>query len=156
MCTALCLRLEATTATLAVGGHPLPLYLTTRGVTELGRHGPLLGAFPDVHWEDEVVSLDPGATLFAYTDGFTDARQESGERFGLRRLRQSLADLGARGAGEVAERLTRELEEFQAGTHTDDTAALVLRRLQSGVSSEPHPARQAVPTDMLTTAKSGS
>jgi PAS domain S-box-containing protein len=129
VCTALCLRLQRDRATIAIGGHPLPLYITSRDVVELGRHGPLLGAFDDVRWQDLTVSLDAGGTLFAYTDGFTDARDETGERFGFRRLRDTLAALRARSAAEVVESLTRTLDEFQTSAHADDVAALVLRRL---------------------------
>jgi PAS domain S-box-containing protein len=129
VCTALCLRLREERVTLAVGGHPLPLYMTARGVVELGRHGPLLGAFEGVRWEDFTVTLDAGSTLLAYTDGFTDARDGCGERFGLRRLCETFGSQAARPAGEVVDGLTRRLDEFQTGAHADDTAALVLRRL---------------------------
>jgi PAS domain S-box-containing protein len=149
VCTALCLRLQDDRATLAVGGHPLPLYMTEHGgVVELGGHGPLLGAFDDVRWQDFTVRLDAGSTLLAYTDGFTDARDEHGDRFGLPRLCATLGELGAQPAGALAVSLARKLEEFQAGAHADDTAALVLRRLTGGdnpVQSSPSQATIAAP-----------
>jgi PAS domain S-box-containing protein len=129
VCTALCLRLQGERVTLAVGGHPLPLHMTARGVAELGRHGPLLGGFEGVSWEDLTVALDAGSTLLAYTDGFTDARDERGERFGFQRLCETLRAQRARPAADVVDGLTRTLDEFQTGAHADDTAALVLRRL---------------------------
>jgi serine phosphatase RsbU (regulator of sigma subunit) len=132
VCTALCLHLHKDRVTLAVGGHPLPLYLTARGVVELGRHGPLLGGFEGVKWEDFTVPLEEGSTLLAYTDGFTDARDEHGERFGFARLCETLSSQGAKSAAEVVDSLTRRLDEFQTGPHADDTAALVLRRLARG------------------------
>jgi PAS domain S-box-containing protein len=135
VCTALCLRLRGDRATLAVGGHPLPLYMAAGSVTELGRHGPLLGGFEGVQWEDHSLQLDLDSTLLAYTDGFTDARDEHGERFGLRRLRETLGAQGARPAVEVVDGLTRRLDEFQVGAHADDTAALVLRRVAHGAPS---------------------
>ena len=132
VCTAMCLRLDRDQATVAVGGHPLPLYITPQGVTELGEHGPLLGAFPHVQWEDFIAVLDAGSTLLAYTDGVTDARDEQGGRFGLERLRDALSDLGAMNAGEVVERLTGRLNEFQTSAHADDTAAIALHRVAWG------------------------
>jgi sigma-B regulation protein RsbU (phosphoserine phosphatase) len=92
VCTALCIRLERETATLAVGGHPLPLLISPDGVQEVGEHGPLLGAFPHAHWQEIELRLDAGSTLVAFTDGVTDA-QGDGRRCGLKRLRDTLARL---------------------------------------------------------------
>jgi PAS domain S-box-containing protein len=129
VCTALCLRLEQGQVTFATGGHPLPLQVSRDGVVELGEHGPLLGAFADVGWQEFAHDLRPDSTLVSYTDGFTDARDDEGRRFGFRRLCDTLEGLGRRSAVEVAESLTGALDEFQRGGHADDTAAIVLRRL---------------------------
>jgi PAS domain S-box-containing protein len=133
VCTSLCLRLRGDSVTLAAGGHPLPLHITTRGVEEVGEHGPLLGALPDVHWHDFTLHLEAGETLIAYTDGITDARGEGGERFGLERLCDTLSGLSSTGAAEAIAGMTRALDEFQSGAHADDTAAIALHRL--GISS---------------------
>jgi len=129
VCTALCLRLEEDRATLAVGGHPLPLYISGERVSTVGEHGPLLGAFADVAWRDIDVDLEPGSTLVAYTDGITDAVDGSGRRFGIERLCDALKDAGDRPAAEVIGRLVRALEVFQTGAHADDTAAIAVHRL---------------------------
>jgi PAS domain S-box-containing protein len=133
VCTALCLRLEGETALLAVGGHPLPLYLHGGEIRELGAHGPLLGAFPEADWVDHALVLEPDSTLLAYTDGVTDGQGERGERFGFERLRALLGELGDVPAPELLSGLAGRLEEFQAGAQTDDTAAIALRRLPAAV-----------------------
>ncbi|HST56191.1 MAG TPA: SpoIIE family protein phosphatase [Solirubrobacteraceae bacterium] len=132
VCTALCVRLDGERATLAIGGHPLPLYLTPREVREVGEHGPLLGAFADVRWRDFTLWLEEGSTLVAYTDGITDARGKGGGRFGLQRLCDTLEQLGERTAVEVLDALTRRLDEFQTTAHADDTAAIALHRIATG------------------------
>jgi phosphoserine phosphatase RsbU/P len=129
VCTALCLRLEHDRATLAVGGHPLPLHIKGQLIMQVGDHGPLLGAFSDVTWRDTDLELDAGSTLVAYTDGMTDALDHEGRRFGLERLCAALSDAGDRTAAEVIECLTDTLAEFQTGAHADDTAAIALHRL---------------------------
>jgi PAS domain S-box-containing protein len=129
VCTALCLRLEGDGATLAIGGHPLPLYVTGQEVTNVGEHGPLLGAFSEAAWQDVTVELTPGSTLVAYTDGITDAVDNERRRFGLGRLRAALRDAAGRPAGEVVDTVTGALADFQTGANADDTAAIVLRRL---------------------------
>lgn len=136
VCTALCLRLEGDQATLAVGGHPLPLYLARQQVTTVGEHGPLLGAFSEAAWHDVTIELEAGSTLFAYTDGITDAVDEARSRFGLDRLCDALRDVSGRPATEVVEFLTGALADFQTGAHADDTAAIVLQRLPSANAPE--------------------
>jgi PAS domain S-box-containing protein len=128
ICTALCLRLFEDRALLAAGGHPLPLHVSSRGVNRVGEHGPLLGGFSDVSWEDTTVELEPDSILVAYTDGVTDAIGADGTRYGLQRLCDTLAQFRGRSAAAVIEGLTVALGEFQIGAHADDTAALVLRR----------------------------
>ena len=85
ICTALCMRLFEDRALLAAGGHPLPLHISSRGVNRVGEHGPLLGGFYDVDWEDITVELAPDSILVAYTDGVTDAIGADGTRYGLQR-----------------------------------------------------------------------
>lgn len=129
VCTAMCLRLAQGEITLAVGGHPLPLHLTAGGVREVGEPGVLLGAFPDIRWRDSSLRLGEGETLVAYTDGFTDAREAGGERFGFRRLHDTLAGLGPAPGAKTIAQMTRALDAFQGKAHADDTAAIVLHRL---------------------------
>jgi PAS domain S-box-containing protein len=129
VCTALCLRIDDARATLAIGGHPLPLYVNGNEVTKLGEHGPLLGAFDRASWQDVTLELEPGSTLVAYTDGITDAVDDERRRFGLERLYDALRGAAGRPAAEVVERLAGALANFQTGAHADDTAAVVLHRL---------------------------
>ncbi|MFL5863881.1 MAG: SpoIIE family protein phosphatase [Solirubrobacteraceae bacterium] len=129
VCTALCLRLEPNRATLAVGGHPLPVSLGPRGVTEIGEYGPLLGGFPNAAWEDRVVEIEPGSIVVTYTDGITDAVGRHGTRYGVQRLHERLLPCRGRSAADVVKSLADDLEMFQSHAHADDTAALVLRRL---------------------------
>jgi sigma-B regulation protein RsbU (phosphoserine phosphatase) len=74
------------------------------------------------------VQLPAGTTLLAYTDGVTDARGEGGERFGMERLRATLAPMCTASAAELIAGLANGLADFQAGALSDDTAAIALRR----------------------------
>jgi PAS domain S-box-containing protein len=127
LCTALCAHLAGARLVLACGGHPLPLRLRQGQVDELGAYGPLLGAFPAPSWSETECALEPGDTLVAFTDGVTDTVGEDGERFGLDRLKQTLADAGLQSPGELVALLRATLLDFQVGAQADDTAVLVLR-----------------------------
>ena len=127
LCTALCLRLAPDRATLAVGGHPLPLRCGDDGVVEVGEYGTLLGALEHTRWPEVQVALAPGQTLVAFTDGVTDAVGAEGERWGTERLSATLA--AAKGAAPPALRthLVQALDEFQVGAQADDTAVVIMR-----------------------------
>src|SRR5918997_92131 len=77
-CTIACLHLDVSSqparATVACGGHPLPVILRAGGeVQELGAAGTLLGLVQRPELEDRTGELHPGDTLVLYTDGLTEA-----------------------------------------------------------------------------------
>jgi PAS domain S-box-containing protein len=127
LCTALCLRFSAGAGTIAAAGHPLPLHLTADGVREVGRHGPLLGAFDEANWTDVPFQMQPGQTLVAFTDGVTDTVGEGDERFGTRRLTEVLDAARDERPLALRQRLVEALESFQVGAQADDTAVVVMR-----------------------------
>ncbi|HUA73666.1 MAG TPA: SpoIIE family protein phosphatase [Solirubrobacteraceae bacterium] len=128
LCTALCLRLSSTGATLAVGGHPSPLCLAADGtVREVGEHGTLLGALARTRWPESEVELHPGDTLAVFTDGVTDTVGADGERWGAERLRETLAAAQGLAPAQITARLVQALDEFQVGAQADDTAVVMMR-----------------------------
>lgn len=131
ICTALVIRLERDQAVVAVGGHPLPVAISPRGVARIGEHAPLLGGFTGACWEDSVFELEPGTTILMYTDGITDAIGTNGMRYGAERLVETLGRCGERSASEILELLSEAVSTFQVGPNADDTAVLALRRLPS-------------------------
>jgi sigma-B regulation protein RsbU (phosphoserine phosphatase) len=128
LCTALCLRISPDgEATLAVGGHPLPVRIGEHGTAEVGEHGTLLGALARTRWPETKLELRVGETLVAFTDGVTDTVGSSGERWGATRLNAALAQTHGQAAASVRERLVAELEGFEVGAQADDTAVVIMR-----------------------------
>jgi serine phosphatase RsbU (regulator of sigma subunit) len=127
VCTALCLRLSAGRVVICAGGHLLPLCCGHGQVRELGSHGTLLGAFPDVDRSETQFELAAGETLVAFTDGVTDTLGADGERFGSERLQAILAESQNDTPMAIRQRLVEALEEFQVGSQADDTAVVVMR-----------------------------
>jgi PAS domain S-box-containing protein len=127
LCTALCLRIRADGATLAVGGHPLPLRIGDGGVSEIGEHGTLLGALARTDWPETSIELRPGETFVAFTDGVTDTVGAGRARWGIERLRAVLAEASGLAPSEIAARLAAALDEFQVGAQADDTAVVIMR-----------------------------
>jgi PAS domain S-box-containing protein len=115
-------------ADLSVAGHPLPLLRTREGWTEVGARDLPLGIDPDARFEPVAVALPPGAALVLYTDGVTEARDDSGVQLGEDGLIAVLDRPGADGAEGTVERIAATVEarlrdsRFEA----DDLAVLAL------------------------------
>ncbi len=127
LCSLLCLLIRGGHVTIGSAGHPLPLLIGGGSVEQVGRSGPLLGAFPGAEWLQTSVDLAAGETLLLYTDGVTDT-VGADDRFGDRRLRELLGRCGDSTPAELLATLDTELSDFQVGAQADDTAALALRR----------------------------
>ncbi|HEX3911630.1 MAG TPA: SpoIIE family protein phosphatase [Solirubrobacteraceae bacterium] len=127
LCTALCMRISPRGATIAVGGHPLPLRVGGDGVSEVGDHGTLLGALARTRWPEAEIELRPGQTLVLFTDGVTDTVGEGGVRWGAERLQQALAEMSSLPPAEIGGRLLATLDRFQVGAQADDTAVVIMR-----------------------------
>jgi sigma-B regulation protein RsbU (phosphoserine phosphatase) len=60
---------------------PLLWQAETKTIKRLDTLGMLIGLDADTHYQDAQAQLQPGDVLIYYTDGFTDAASQSGERF---------------------------------------------------------------------------
>jgi len=94
----------------------------------LPANGPIVGAFPDLHFKEEEIHLDADEMLFLYTDGLTEARKE-GREFGEERVFELLSTLGGVEPSAVIERVVGEFEVFTGGVRRDDLALFALQRL---------------------------
>jgi serine phosphatase RsbU (regulator of sigma subunit) len=119
------LESETRTCQIALGGHPPPLLFHSRTgeVEQVELAGSILGAFPDIQFDQVKIDLDPHDALVAYTDGLIETRHED-ELFGVDRARRAVARLApGRDAAELARALFEEARRF--GRVADDTAILV-------------------------------
>ena len=112
------------------GGHCPPV-LRKGGVSAplpLPR-GPLIGAFEGMEFLTLGVTLEPGDTLFCYTDGVTEAQTPAGEEFSDERCLPLLDSLGNLPLPEMLDALRREVGAFTGTTMLDDDCTmLALRR----------------------------
>ena len=121
--------------TVSVGGHPLPLVVSSDGaVRSVGRPGSLLGVLADddlLAPTDETTVLGPGEAVVLFTDGVTEARGAADDFFGEHRLRRLLAASAGEGldAAGLAGQVVEEVLAFQGGVARDDIAVVVLRNL---------------------------
>jgi sigma-B regulation protein RsbU (phosphoserine phosphatase) len=115
----------------ARAGHEYPLLFSeTRDDVPLpSGFGQPLGLFDDVSVDRSKVKLNPGNVLVLYTDGITDARDTRKERFGVKRLRESLRKMGPDDAQGIGNGLWSVIESYRgAEEQTDDITIFVLMR----------------------------
>lgn len=68
---------------------PLLWQAATKTIKRLDTLGMLIGLDADTHYQDAQIQLHPGDILIYYTDGFTDAANQNGERFDEENLTQA-------------------------------------------------------------------
>jgi sigma-B regulation protein RsbU (phosphoserine phosphatase) len=125
------LRTDSHTLRYVNAGHPPPVLLSSAGDRLLTATGVPVGLLPDMTWEVGCVSLRPGDVLIAYSDGITEAADETGEEFGSERLHAS-ARHAAGAAAQTILRISREVDAFARGVQADDQTLLVLERKRDG------------------------
>jgi sigma-B regulation protein RsbU (phosphoserine phosphatase) len=92
--------------------------------------GALLGAFAELRLPEVETDLAPGDLVLLYTDGVTDARSATGERFDESRLFEAVESARGRTAREVVDAVSGAVERFQGSVEpADDITILAIRRM---------------------------
>ena len=91
--------------------------------------GLAMGLMDDFEYASGSEVIQPGETLFIYTDGLTDAVDLSGALFGKERLEATLDGASQRSTAEIVDRVWSEIGSYSTGAPVaDDMTCLVLRR----------------------------
>ena len=81
----------SSTLKYAVAGHPQPLLRKASGkVNSLPGKGMVLGVSKEAVYKDMNLSLTPGDTVVAFTDGMTDANNPASEHYELGKLKKAV------------------------------------------------------------------
>lgn len=109
-------------------GHPSPLLIRTDGVVPVEATGLPVGIFCEGEYEIRRFTLDPGDTLFLYTDGLPEA-SHGGEEFGTERVIRRAGEGRGLSAGALVDAFTADLHAFLHGTpKPDDLTLMAIRR----------------------------
>jgi phosphoserine phosphatase RsbU/P len=132
--TACCLIIEphatGVHARISVAGHPLPLLRDADStVTEIGTPGQPLGLDGGACRGELRVELPAASTLVLYTDGVTEARDDTGLQFGEDRLLRVVRGSNCLTAGGTVAAVHDAVEAHLSGSRhgADDLAVLALR-----------------------------
>lgn len=136
--TLFCAQYDPRTQMLSYGNAahnpPLLWQAATGQVVRLDADGMLLGLDMDTHYQENQVQLQPGDTVIYYTDGFTEAANQGGQRFdednlidAFRWACRNLSD-----SNEILTYLFDMLQRFMGSDRDaeDDTTLVVMRVTQ--------------------------
>jgi serine phosphatase RsbU (regulator of sigma subunit) len=123
-------------------GLPGPLVLrgdkaSSAVVSSLDEGGPILGAVREGKFNSGSVTLDPGDTLVAYSDGVTECRNSSDEEFDTKRLSEAAGAACGAGASQALFATLGAVLDFADGcSPNDDLTLLVVRRCQEKLATQ--------------------
>jgi sigma-B regulation protein RsbU (phosphoserine phosphatase) len=115
----------------ANGGHNPPYLCPGPGAEPrpLVEGGVIVGALPDMRWEEAEALMPPGSALFVYSDGLTEAVDETGDMYDERRLLELLVGAGPAGAADLLAGAFEGIDRFRGrAEQSDDMSVVVIRR----------------------------
>jgi serine phosphatase RsbU (regulator of sigma subunit) len=90
----------------------------------------LLGALPQMPFEERALTIAPGDTLFVYTDGLTDRRNAEGDFYSIDRVASILERLPDGDLGALYDSIYEDVVGFAATEDIKDDIAFVVTRFQ--------------------------
>ena len=114
----------------ANAAHP-PFLLHSRSTgqtTLLEQPSNLLGAMPNMLFEEHSLSVSPGDTLFVYTDGLTDRVNAHGDFYSIDRVAAVLEQSGEADLSTVYDAICSDVSGFLATEEFKDDIAFVVTR----------------------------
>lgn len=109
-------------------GHMPPLVVRGTTIEELPRGSMALGIVPQAEFSEHQVDLAEHDCLVVYSDGITEAMNESGEFFGDERLRSVLQQHTGVSAEQTGAAVLAAVEAFVGGARTHDDVSVVVAR----------------------------
>jgi sigma-B regulation protein RsbU (phosphoserine phosphatase) len=122
---------STSTFTYVNAGHNPPYLVKKDGrVSVLQGGGLILGAMPDMTYEEESVKLDGGDLLFLYTDGLSEAEDPAGDMYDEKRVEEFVVRNRDLLLGGIVERLASEVGQFMNGAERKDDLTLLIARVK--------------------------
>ena len=113
---------------------PLLWQAATHTIQRLDTIGMLIGLDADTRYSEAQVQLYPGDTIIYYTDGFTDAANQQGDRFDEENLQVAFqwACQNCNGAEAILDYIFDQVNQFVGpGSHNIDDMTLVVVQVQA-------------------------
>jgi sigma-B regulation protein RsbU (phosphoserine phosphatase) len=106
-------------------GHPPPLLIGRGEILPIDPTGLPLGAFCDEQFVTSRVHLEPGQAILLYTDGLSEARNNSGQMYGTERLRALIRRQQENHPKDLIKACLKDLAAFQTGVPAADDLTIM-------------------------------
>jgi sigma-B regulation protein RsbU (phosphoserine phosphatase) len=126
------LSLDNGTVTYINCGHLAPLIIGKNVIkSRLNLSGHAVGVRPNISFDVNQIQLEDDDIIFAYTDGLTDAQDQSGGMFGYERLCELLTK-PFRSASHLVNQVVSGINDFNFGAEQyDDITILAIRKMEA-------------------------
>ncbi|MBQ6555336.1 MAG: serine/threonine-protein phosphatase, partial [Firmicutes bacterium] len=113
--------------TAANAGHEYPILMQQGGSFELfkDKHGFVVGGMEGVKYKEYEFTMQPGATLFLYTDGLPEATDKNNEMFGTERTLDALNKYKTASPEEILKGIKDSVDEFVNGAEQFDDLTML-------------------------------
>lgn len=104
------------------------LATSVNGFKKLDAGGMFVGMFDHLHYEQEIIQMQPGDVLIAFTDGLPEAQNKDGEEFDEIRIQEILAETAGLPVNEIRDEILRRVKQWCEGAaQYDDLTFVVLK-----------------------------
>ena len=113
---------------LICAGHNPPIMVDGSGIVHLltDGGGPPVGMLPGIRYHRELIDVDPGAVLLLYTDGVSEAENETQEQFETDRLSIVLRQHKDESATTIHDAIREALSDYVGKTPANDDSTMIV------------------------------
>src|SRR5262249_44142661 len=103
-------------------------FVEDNGFKKLEAGGMFVGMFDHLSYDQEVIQMQPGDVLIAFTDGLSEAQNKDGEEFGEGQIQEALAETAQLSVNEIRDEILRRVKTWCEGApQYDDLTFIVLK-----------------------------
>ena len=118
----------------ANAGHNYPVLVRGDGnVERLEIGGPVIGAFPNIHYESAKLQLKEEDLLFFFTDGLSEAMDSDGKEYGEDRIERFLTEKRTLSPGDIIDEILSDVRKHDPTSPPQDDTTIVSLKMTDGL-----------------------
>jgi len=112
-------------------GHNPPILLRKNEITYLSKGGMILGVMPtSFPYETESIQLEKDDVIIMFTDGVTEAKNNSDKEFSDEKLENLVKSINNLSSTEILDNIKREIRDFTEGEMQSDDITLIVIKVR--------------------------